>query len=357
MKKKIYLLITLLFIFIPVLRVGATGISASPNSVTLTTGGSQTITVTVTNLAALMDITTSNSSVASIDKAYLDLTSNGSGSVSGTFKITGNSAGSAVITIKTKDAADFTNGDDYNQTIKINVTVNKPTTTTTTTTTTRPATTNPPQTPTTQATTRTNPQVERPTEVITEPVVEAPTEAVTEEATIPMRDENLNGIDDDIEFKSLKIVGYPIEFDSKVNTYTINVGNANALYISSSPLTEGATIDLNGEINIENLDKLVLTLKYNDKSSTITINLNRTSNVINIEPSPKTDEKSSSLITIVAITGIVTSVVFGLAFIFKEKQLALSGNGKVEKLNDTGSFLDNLKVCDPIDFSSNNKKD
>jgi hypothetical protein len=173
-----------------------------------------------------------------------------------------------------------------------------------------------------------------------------------------MRDENSNGIDDEIEFKSLKIVGYPIEFDPKVNTYSIDIGSVNALYIISNPLTEGATIDNNGEVVIEGLDKIVLTLKYNEKSSNITINLNRTSNTINKEPSPKTDSKRIKFSTIVIIiTGIITFALVTTGYIYKDELLKLTNSNKKNKKNKKNdeNFLDKLKVYDPINFDD--KKD
>ncbi len=354
MKKKIVLFISLLFI--PFVSVYATGISVNPSNVTITKGNSQTVTVTITNLAALMDISSSNPSVATVSKAHLDLTSNGPGSTSGTFVINGVFEGSANITVKTADATDFTEGNDYNQTVTIKVTVNKQTTTTTTTTRPKENPTNPPRVepiiePTTRGTQATQPSTsEEPNQQIEEPT----TEGTTEVTTIPMKDDNLNGIDDEIEFASLRIVGYPIEFDPKVNTYSINIGNANAIYIFASSLTEGATIDKTGEINVTGLDNIVLTIKYNDKTSNITININR--DTIK-QLSPKTDEEKTNKGSIyMATTEGVTIVLLIIGFIYKEQIMSMIKKNNVVTTSTTNNLnvLDDSNIKDPINFDNNN---
>lgn len=345
MKKKLLLIICLLFAFVPVMSVHATGITVNPSNVSLVTGNSQTVMVTVTNLAALMDITSNNSSVAKIDKTHLDLTSNGPGSASGSFVITGVTAGSTTITIKTSDATDFTEGNDYNQTVTIRVTVTNPTTTTTTTT--RPV-TQQPTTRTTQA-----PVTEIQT---TKPVEQVDvTESVTEPTTVPVIDNNSNGVDDEIEFSSLKVVGYKINFDPKVSSYTINVGEATALYINATALTEGATIDKTGEINIDGLDKVVLTLTFNGKTSAITLNIERTNYAANIKASPKTDEPVKFDIYNIISTVLVILLVF--AFLFKEKIMLPFNKNAVATTDAVDTPVNNIlsdnNISDPISFESN----
>lgn len=341
MKKKI--LLSLCLLFIPFVSVSATGISASPSNVTITTGESKNVTVTVTNLAALMDVTSSNTNVVTVNKAHLDLTSNGSGSTSGTITITGVSGGNANITIKTSDATDF-DGNDYSQTVTIKVTVNNPTTTTTTTT--KPKQNpQPKQEPSTKGT-------QAPQQTVTEApqqVVEETTQSIVEETTTSLKDDNSNGVDDEIEFASLKVVGYLIEFDPKVNSYDINIGDANAIYLSATPLTEGATIDKNGEVNVEGLNSIDLTLTYNEKTSKITINLNRSSIP---GPSPKIEKTSSSKFSLVvaSIEGVIILLLFG-AFIYKDQ--ILSKFSKKEVVTNSKSKLniyDEKNIKDPIKF-------
>jgi len=343
MKKKV--LLSLCLLFIPFVSVSATGISANPSNVTITTGESKNVTVTVTNLAALMDVSSSNNSVVTVNKAHLDLTSNGPGSTSGTITLTGVSAGNANITIKTSDATDF-DGNDYSQTVNIKVTVNNPTTTTTTTTTTKPKSNpQPKQEPSTRTT-------QAPQQTVTEApqqVVEEPTLDIVEETTTSLKDDNSNGVDDEIELKSLKVVGYPIEFDPKVDSYSINIGDANAIYLSAVPLTEGAVIDKNGEINVEGLESIELNLKYNEKISKITIYLNRNKN---IEPSPKTDETKSNKGMIV-LASIETTIILMLivAFIYKDQiigtfDISTKHKSKKGKLN----IFDEKNIKNPINF-------
>ena len=361
MKKKL-LLLTILFIIFPIMRVSATGITTSPSSVSVVKGSNQTVTVTVTNLAALLDISTSNASVASISKTTLDLTSNGPGSVSGTFVITGVSAGNANVTINTADATDF-DGNDYSKTITIKVTVTNPVTQPPST---QPPSTQPPtrptQPPSTQPTVEDN--TTRPTERTPDPgQPEQPqtpvedTTTTTEEITIPIIDNNSNGVDDEIEFSSLKIVGFPIAFDPKVNTYSINIGEANALYINASALTEGATIDKNGEISVEGLDSVVLTLYYNDKSSKITINLKR-SEKEEIVASPKTDSTPQSRVTAIIISVLFFTTSCSIAaFIYKEQLMKTFVKAPVSAAATTEvttEVMDSKLIQDPISFNNTN---
>lgn len=341
MKKKL-LIITILFLMLPIMKVSATGISASPSNVSIYKGNSQNITVTVTNLAARLDITTSNSSVASISRSTLDLTSNGPGSVSGSFTITGNNTGSATVTIKTYDASNFTEGNDYNQTLTIRVTVNNPTTQTPVT---QPQNTEPhTQAPTQPQTRPTQPQQQE------EPTTQAET-TTAESTTTSMIDSNSNGIDDEIEFSSLKIVGFPIEFDPKVNTYSINIGEVKALYVKATALTEGATIDSNGEVDVEGIDSLTLTLKYNDKSSTMIINLNRNSKEETV--SPKTDTTSNSKLAAVLISFLFfTTSISIAAFVYKEQLVNM-----FSKKETAGIVEEQQKIETSIFDNINDKKE
>ncbi|MCR5483158.1 MAG: hypothetical protein K6E99_01945 [Bacilli bacterium] len=346
MKKKIILCLCLLFI--PFVSVSATGISVNSSNITITKGDTRNITVTVTNLAALLDVTSSNTGVVTVKPEHLDLTSNGSGSVSGTITITGVTAGNANVTIKTYDATDFTEGEPYNQTVTIKVTVNNPTssTTTTTTTTKKQEVAHPNNQQKQEQTTR---SVETSQESIPEIPQEQVVEETTEIVTTSIKDENSNGVDDEIEFASLKIVGYPIEFDSKVNNYTINIGEAKAIYLSATPLTEGAIVDKNGEVNVEGLNSIDLTLTYNEKTSKITINLNRSSIP---GPSPKIEKTSSSKFSLVvaSIEGVIILLLVA-AFIYKDQ--ILSKFSKKEVVTTSKSKLniyDEKNIKDPIKF-------
>lgn len=108
MRKIKYLIITFLIslCLLPVKALASGSVSVSTSSLSITTGGSASFTITAYNAAGRADISSSNYGVAGISEssAFLD----GSSEV---VTVSGNAAGTAVITVK---YTDFTTYDDEN---------------------------------------------------------------------------------------------------------------------------------------------------------------------------------------------------------------------------------------------------
>ena len=129
-KLKLLILSIVSFVIMPMFAFASGGISPSTNAINLTEGGSTTFTVKATNAVGRIDISTSNSSVASINVTSKWLENN-----SVTITVTSGSAGSANIVVKLTDAATFDEEElTGSYTIKVNVTAkqtetkpNKPT--------------------------------------------------------------------------------------------------------------------------------------------------------------------------------------------------------------------------------------
>lgn len=117
-KLKLLILSIVSFVIMPMFAFASGGISPSTNAINLTEGGSTTFTVKATNAVGRIDISTSNSSVASIN-----VTSKWLENDSVTVTVTAGSAGSANIVVKLTDAATFDEEElTGSYTIKVNVT-------------------------------------------------------------------------------------------------------------------------------------------------------------------------------------------------------------------------------------------
>ncbi len=116
---KLLIVIILSLIIIPI-GVKADGISVSPRSISLAPGGSSSFTITASNAAGRVDISSSNSSVASISASSVFLDNN-----SQTITVRAGSAGTATITVVIKDAATYSE-QVLNGSYTVNVTVTAP---------------------------------------------------------------------------------------------------------------------------------------------------------------------------------------------------------------------------------------
>ncbi len=114
MKKIKYVLIAILVMIINVGVVNAAASVSVPSSIEVAPGASGQIQVSITDMLALMDIATSDSSTVRVDTEYLDLKTDGSGTVTGYINIYGVKEGTATITITSSDAAEFSSGEEYN---------------------------------------------------------------------------------------------------------------------------------------------------------------------------------------------------------------------------------------------------
>ena len=143
MRKLRYVLILVLLLILPGKVFAAGSFSLSTRNVSVYAGSTSTFTITANHAVGRVDLRSSNTGVATINKAseFIDDTSV-------TFTVTGVSVGSTTITVTLVDAATYDN-EELQGTYTVNVNVTEKTTVTTTT---KPVTTRPPVTGGTQAT-------------------------------------------------------------------------------------------------------------------------------------------------------------------------------------------------------------
>lgn len=204
--KKIITSIICLMLLLNVIPVEAAGsVTVSKSSISLTEGASTTFTIKASSAAGRVDISTSDASVAKINKtnAFLDNSSVG-------VTVTAVKKGTATISIKLSDMGTYDGAVlSGTKTVKITVTEKKKTTPTTPTKPTKPTT---PTTPTT-----------------------------------PKQEEN-------IQVTNIKIVGYPIEFKEETKTYAIDVDKSvDEIYIetkSNGTVTGAGTVSIQGKNEI-----------------------------------------------------------------------------------------------------------
>ena len=116
MKKILYTIIAILC-FSPLVVSAAGSITVSKSSISLNVGGSSSFTINANNAAGRVDISTSNSSVASISESSVWLDNS-----SATINVKANGEGSATITVSVKDASTYDEEELHNTyTISVNV--------------------------------------------------------------------------------------------------------------------------------------------------------------------------------------------------------------------------------------------
>lgn len=130
-----YIAILLVAIILPGKVFAAGSITATPTSVTITKGGSAKVTVKANNAAGRLDISSSNTKIATVGTSSVFLDNQ-----SQTIKITGNAVGSTTVVIKKTDVATY-DGQVLTGNIVINVKVIEKTASKPTTTTAKPTTT------------------------------------------------------------------------------------------------------------------------------------------------------------------------------------------------------------------------
>ena len=121
--KKISIIIGIIIglLIIPINVFARGSITPSTKNLTITKGSSGVFTITASNAAGRVDISSSNSSVASVNK-FSDFLDNSSTTIT----VTGVSSGNATITVKLSDAATFDTEEELTGSYSINVTVNEP---------------------------------------------------------------------------------------------------------------------------------------------------------------------------------------------------------------------------------------
>lgn len=145
MKKIIKLLLAIVLIS-PIYAYASGGVSVSPTSLTVEVGSKKTFTIKITNAIGDVDIVSSDTSVATVNKSSFGTGMVEEGQTKSTsVTVTGVSVGTTTITINI-DAATFDSEDLSGQKKTVNITVvpktEKPVTNTNTTNTAKPTTTN-----------------------------------------------------------------------------------------------------------------------------------------------------------------------------------------------------------------------
>ncbi len=120
MKKIKYLIVTILLLIIPILVNASGSISVSKNSITIAPGKSGSFVIKANNAAGRVDISSSNTSVATINQSSVWLDNNSS-----TITVTGKNEGTATITVRTSDAATY-DGEVLSSTYTVKITVKAP---------------------------------------------------------------------------------------------------------------------------------------------------------------------------------------------------------------------------------------
>ena len=291
MKRLICLLILLLCPF--AVNAASGSVSVNPRSLNIVKGSSANITLSYNNVAGSIDVTNSNSSIASISASNFFVDTSLSGT-SDTLTVTGLNVGSTTITIKLTDVATFAD-EELTGEYKVTVNVTEP----------APAPTQAPvqQTTTKKANTGT---------VVIPPTIEQPTEPVTEPITETI-----------IDITKFQIVGYDINFNKDVFEYTIDVYNTvKELYL----IVEGNEIEVSqGLISIDGKDSITVPIKKNDKELIYTIKINRITNENNSTvPTQDTSSSYKGLkisIIVVSVVLLIETLVSAYYFILSKKSI------------------------------------
>jgi hypothetical protein len=206
-------------LWLPVVEA-AGGISTSTSSLSITEGSSKTFTIKANNAAGRIDISSSNTGVATVSASSAFLDNN-----SVTITVKGKKVGTAKVTIKYTDVATY-DGDEVkgSKTISIKVVAKaapKPTT---------------PTKPTT-------------------PVKEEPKEETP------------------ISVKSIRVVGYDFEFKEDVTEYEIEVyENVSALFIKADSNAVAAGVN---EVSIKDKDEILINFSKGTLKKEYKIKINR----------------------------------------------------------------------------------
>jgi|GEM_PF-4516194 len=216
MKKLISIILSvmLLLCLIPVNAFAASGsIKVSKSSITVEKGKTSTFTITASNAAGRVDIASSNTSVAKVNKTseFLD-------NSSVTVTVTAVGSGTANITVTLTDVADY-DGNELTGTKTVKITVPSPTTKATTKATTKPTTTKATTKPTTKPTTTT---------------------------TKPISTEPVNV---DANLRSLSALGYSLSpaFSPNQTSYKITVpADVSSVNVNAAALKSSSKVDVFG---------------------------------------------------------------------------------------------------------------
>ena len=239
--------LTFLLIFFMGIKVYADGgVTVSKNSITVDEGKTATVTIKATNAAGIVEISSLDTSIATVDKSsfFFD-TSLGSSSVNIT--ITGKKEGTVTIRVNLKDIATF-DEIELKGNKDITVTVKKPVIANNTKTSSSSK-----QDDTNKTNNKNNTSTSSKSE--------------NKETTknVPKKEMVIN---------RFEIVGYDINFNKEMNEYSINIDkNVNKLYI----IVDGEDLTVIGdkEVDIKDKEYIIVSVSNKDEQIHYKININR----------------------------------------------------------------------------------
>ena len=297
--RRFYKYLLLLIIFIPS-YVFAGSITVNKYNVSMYSGGSVNFNITASSAAGEVTITSSNTNIASVSETHFWMDNE-----SKTITIKGNSVGTTTISVSI-------NASDYDEkeiitTYKIVVYVNEKTTTTTTTT---KSASNNTTVRNTETTKKTNNTTKTTTKVIS---VDIPVEQPVEETTTSTEVTTTDEVKEEIipSLKSLKIVGYNLDFKENQTSYSITIPNdLKELYIITE---KDSNISVNeGIINVEDKDFIELKVLNNETNKTCIYKINL------IKKEYKEKKNTKTIIYLVLIIVAFVEVVISIIIAFKK---------------------------------------
>jgi len=302
--RMLYKYILLLMLLIPS-YVFAGNITINKYNVSMYPGGSVNFNIAASSAAGEVTITSANTNIATVSETHFWM-DNDSKSIT----IKGNSVGTTTISVSI-------NASDYDEkeiitTYKIVVYVNEKTTTTTTTTTTTKSVSNNTTVRNTEATKRTNNTTKTTTKVISVdiPIEQSVEETTTTTTTEVVKEEIIPSL------KSLKIVGYNLDFKENQTNYSLTIPNdLKELYIITE---KDSNISVNeGIINVEDKDFVELKVLNNETNKTRVYKIN----LVKKEYKEKKNCKSVIylILIIVLFVSFVTCIIFILKKMLKKK--------------------------------------
>ena len=290
--KRIFYVFVIFVLMLPMSVLASGSIKINKYDVKLNPGVSTNFKITATNATGEITVSSSDSSVASVDNTHFWIDNE-----TVTVNIKANKVGSAVINVKV-------NGGDYDEveiktTYKIVVYVNELTTTTTTTKRVEVAPTTKKVTTIKTTKQQTTTQAENTTQTTTIPIETTTTTEIVKEKKPLIR--------------NLKIVGFDFGFNSNQTSYKIEIPkNLNEIYVISEK-DDGVSFN-DGIIDIKDKDKVELTAvdSVNHETITYTISFDRK----DYEELKK--EKNENLFIYVLILVIFIVILIIINFILKK---------------------------------------
>ncbi len=273
--EKLSLFMVLTFLF-PVVVNAAGGINVSTKSISMEPNTTKTFSISASNAAGRVDITSSDSSIATISSTSTFLDNNSVNII-----VTGKRVGVATIKVTATDVATYDMEEiKTSYTITVNV-VNPQTSTTKKPTTQKPSTTKtseatkPKKTNTTKKmpakNTTTNPSST--TTAQTSTTVDSSI-TVTEEAKEDPGKDRVESI----KLDNFMVVGYEIKKEK--GQYILNIGNdINEVYVLASSKDEDILISGNGVVNIKNKDEIKVEVSKDDIKTEYIIKIKRKNDI------------------------------------------------------------------------------